>query len=96
MIFHHNTVTTETSAGSSANSHWRNNLMLGQDTVPAAPGATATARKRFATLADYSKATGQDQHSVTLDYDVFVNVPKLDRDPRTVQRCTSSRTSTSA
>ena len=86
MIFHHNTVTTETSAGSSANSHWRNNLMLGQDTAPAAPGATATARKGFATLADYSKATGQDQHSVTLDYDVFVNVPKLDRDPRTVQR----------
>ena len=58
----------------------------GQDTAPAAPGATATARKEFATLADYSKATGQDQHSVTLDYDVFVNVPKLDRDPRTVQR----------
>ena len=29
---------------------------------------------------------GQDQNSVTLDYDVFVNVPKLDRDPKTVQR----------
>jgi hypothetical protein len=40
----------------------------------------------FATLADYTKATGQDQHSVLLDYDVFVNVPQLDRDPKTVQR----------
>ena len=125
VIFYHNTVTTETSAGSSANSHWRNNLMLGQSTVPAifavntltgysssdyngfrlnpgaplsfhwnvgppaasaAPGATPAPRPGFATLADYAKGTGQDQHSVTLDYDVFVNVPKLDRDPKTVQR----------
>ena len=35
VIFYHNTVTTETSAGSSANAHWRNNLMLGQGTTPA-------------------------------------------------------------
>jgi hypothetical protein len=28
----------------------------------------------------------KDQDSVTVDYDVFVNVPKLDRDPKTVQR----------
>jgi hypothetical protein len=125
VMFYHNTVTTETSAGSAANSHWRNNLMLGQDTAPAifsvntltsysssdyngfrpnpnaavsfqwnvgpiappvAPGAAAAARPGFASLADYTKATGQDQHSLTLDYDVFVNVPKLDRDPQTVQR----------
>jgi hypothetical protein len=120
VIFYHNTVTTETTAGSSANAHWRNNLMLGQGTTPAifsvntstsysssdyngfrpnpgaavsfqwnvgrapAPGAAATGG--FASLAEYAKASGQDQHSVTLDYDVFVNVPKLDRDPRTVQR----------
>ena len=32
----------------------------------------------FATLAEYSKATGQDQHSVQVDYDIFVNVPALD------------------
>ena len=31
VIFYHNTVTTETAA-TSANSHWRNNLMLGQGT----------------------------------------------------------------
>ena len=126
VIFYHNTVTTETSAGSSANSHWRNNLMLGQDTAPpifsvntltsysssdyngfrpnpgaalsfhwnvglappapAGAGRNRAARPGFATLAEYAKATRQDQNSITLDYDVFVNVPKLDRDPKTVQR----------
>jgi hypothetical protein len=50
---------------------------------PPAPGA---AESGFATLADYVKATRQDQHSVTLEYDVFVNVPPLTRDPKTVQR----------
>ena len=120
VLFYHNTVTTETSAGSSANAHWRNNLMLGQGTAPAifsvntstaysssdyngfrpnpgeavafrwhvgpppAPGAPAA--PGFSTLAAYAAATRQDQHSLTLDYDVFVNVPKLDRDPKTVQR----------
>jgi len=124
VLFYHNTVTTETSAASSANAHWRNNLMLGQDTAPAvfsvstntaysssdyngfrlnpgadvsfrwnvtagaapAPGATPPAAPGFATLADYARASGQDRHSVTVDYDVFVNVPKLDRNPKTVQR----------
>lgn len=43
--------------------------------------------QKFPTLQAYSQATGQDQHSVLLDYDVFVNVPKLDRnDLKTVQR----------
>ena len=121
VIFYHNTVTTETAAGSSANSHWRNNLMLGQSTAPAIfsvttstsysssdyngfrpnPGAAVSFQWNvgpppaagrggrgagFATLAEYVKATRQDQNSVMLDYDVFVNVPKLDRDPKTVQR----------
>lgn len=128
VIFYHNTVTTETSAGSSANSHWRNNLMLGQDNAPpifsvntstsysssdyngfrpnpgaavsfrwnvapfapprpgAAPATAGSTPPGFATLADYVKAAGQDRNSVTLDYDVFVKVPKLDRDPKTVQR----------
>ena len=35
-------------------------------------------QREFATLADYSKGTGQDQHSVLVDYDVFVKVPRLD------------------
>jgi len=51
---------------------------------PAAAGAPAP--PGYTTLEDYTKATGQDQHSTTLDYDVFVNVTKLDRDPKTVQR----------
>lgn len=124
VLFYHNTVTTETSAASSANAHWRNNLMLGQDTAPAifsvntstaysssdyngfrpnagadvsfrwnvvagpapAPGVAPPTAPGFATLTDYTRATGQDQHSVAVDYDVFVRVPKLDRDPKTVQR----------
>src|ERR1700751_3750140 len=44
-----------------------------------APGANRTVEvRRFATLAEYSRATHQDQHSVMVDYDIFVNVPKLD------------------
>ena len=54
--------------------------------APGAETASGAGRPGFATLADYSKATSQDLHSITLDYDVFVNVPKLDRDPKTVQR----------
>ena len=33
--------------------------------------------RRFHTLAEYSKATGQDSHSVLLDYDIFEKVPAL-------------------
>jgi hypothetical protein len=52
--------------------------------VPA-PDPTLEARP-FASLAEYSRATQQDQHSVTLDYDVFVNVPRLDaKDKQKVQ-----------
>src|SRR5437660_2207203 len=42
--------------------------------------------RRFPTLAEYSKATHQDEHSVILDYDTFVNVPRLDaKDLKKVQ-----------
>jgi hypothetical protein len=34
--------------------------------------------RRFATLDEFSRATHQDEHSVTVDYDIFVNVPRLD------------------
>jgi hypothetical protein len=128
VLFYNNTILTETSAGSSANVHWRNNLMLGENSAPAifsvntntnysssdyngfrpnsgaefsfqwnSPpfaiqadysglllsgpgprGASPIETRRFATLAEYSRATRQDQHSVTVDYDIFVNVPKLD------------------
>jgi hypothetical protein len=137
VLFYNNTILTETAAGSSANVHWRNNLMLGENSSPAIfsvntntnysssdyngfrvnPGAaysfqwtsppwgvradytallavpgrggvSATLEtRRFATLAEYSQATKQDVHSVTVDYDIFVNVPGLDaQDLKKVQR----------
>jgi hypothetical protein len=120
-IFYNNTILAETAAAGSSNTHWRNNLMLGENAAPAIlsvttftsytssdyngfrqnPGVeasfqwTAPARgvvadypgpghmptletRRFATLAEYSQATGQDRHSVLVDYDIFMNVPRLD------------------
>jgi hypothetical protein len=52
------------------------------------PGHEAALQARsFATLAEYSAATGQDRNSLTVDYDIFVNVPRLDaQDAATVQR----------
>src|SRR5436853_3887802 len=35
VLFYNNTILTETSAGSSANVHWRNNLILGENSAPA-------------------------------------------------------------
>jgi hypothetical protein len=37
----------------------------------------------FPTLVEYSSATKQDQHSVLVDYDIFVKVPRLDAQDRT-------------
>jgi hypothetical protein len=53
-----------------------------------APGHTPNLETRtFATLAEYSQATGQDTHSVLVDYDIFVNVPRLDaQDTQSVQK----------
>ena len=43
--------------------------------------------RQFQTLADYARATGQDRHSVLVDYDVFVKVPPLNaQDRATVQK----------
>ncbi len=136
VLFYNNTILTETSAGSSANAHWRNNLMLGENSAPAIfsvntntnysssdyngfrpnPGAPFSFQwnsppwgvaadysglladparrgpnplqtRQFATLAEYSRATHQDVHSVEVDYDVFMNVPRLDaKDLKSVQR----------
>jgi hypothetical protein len=134
VLFYNNTILTETTAGSSANVHWRNNLMLGENSAPpifsvntntnysssdyngfrlnpkaefsfqwnsppfqiptdytgllaGGPGANkALVARKFATLAEFSKTTRQDQHSVIVDYDVFVNVPPLDaQDMKKVQ-----------
>jgi hypothetical protein len=53
-----------------------------------APGRTASLETRqFGTLAEYSRVTGQDRHSVPVDYDIFIRVPRLDaRDATAVQR----------
>jgi hypothetical protein len=141
VLFYNNTILTETTAASSGNVHWRNNLMLGENSAPAIlnvntttnwsssdyngfrpnPGAkvsflwnsppSSTAAdysvlrqaprgrgtdsvavpglemRSFGSLDEYSKATQQDRHSLTLDYDIFVNVPRLDaKDAKNVQR----------
>ena len=135
VLFYNNTILSETAAAATSNSHWRNNLMLGENAAPSIfavttftnytssdyngfrvnPGATPafqwnspppnvvadftgpgqTARletRAFATLAEYSAATGQDRNSVLVDYDVFMNVPRLDaRDASAVQRLYDAR-----
>ena len=135
VVFYNNTILSETT-GTMSNTHWRNNLILGQNAPPdfrrlrsnlfgittftnytssdyngfgaapdtampfrwesppldvaadfRAPGhAPALELREFATLEEYSAATGQDRNSVEVGYDVFVNVPALDaRDVSTLQ-----------
>src|SRR4051812_7646532 len=59
----------------------------GEPAAGAGRGGPAAGNRRletraFATLADYSAATKQDQHSVAVDYDIFTNVPRLDAQER--------------
>jgi hypothetical protein len=120
VIFYNNTILSETT-GNPQNTHWRNNLMLGQNSTPMIfsvttntnytssdyngfrpnPGAAMSFRwssppftvamapsgpglqpnleaRDFATLEQYSQATGQDRHSILVDYDIFMNVRRLD------------------
>ncbi len=42
--------------------------------------------RRFKTLKEYSETTGEDRHSVLVDYDVFVNVKAPGPDPRTLYK----------
>ena len=145
VLFYNNTILTETSAGSSANVHWRNNLMLGENSAPAIfsvntntnysssdyngfrpnPGAafrssgtrregrarrtTAACCRRWAWWPwRRTRAAGaavsdpcriQPRHPSgpaqrRCDYDVFVNVPRLDgKDLKTVQRSTRRKIS---
>ena len=130
VLFYNNTILSETVAAGTSNTHWRNNLILGENALPAIfnvttftqytssdyngfrPNANAEASFRwnaprrgvvadynrlghmaeleareFATLEQFAAATGQDRNSVLVDYDVFVNVPKLDaQDAETVQK----------
>ncbi|MGB4248184.1 MAG: hypothetical protein WBJ75_10735, partial [Pseudohongiellaceae bacterium] len=132
VLYYNNTIFTESVTGSSANLHWRNNVILGQNYVPAIfnvttntgystsdyngfrpnPGAEfsfhwnapegamtlidgveeTAPRRAFATLEEYSAATGQDRNSILVDYDDFVNVPALDaQDLTRVQRVYDGR-----
>jgi hypothetical protein len=120
VIFYNNTILSETS-GNPQNTHWRNNLMLGQNSNPTIfsittntnytssdyngfrpnPGAPVSFRwnsppsgvamdtlgpgrqprletREFASLSQYSTATGQDRNSILVDYDIFMNVRRLD------------------
>jgi hypothetical protein len=130
VLFYNNTILSETLAAGASNTHWRNNLILGENALPAIfnvttftqytssdyngfrpnPNAETSFRwnapprgvvadynrlghmaeleaREFATLEQFAAATGQDRNSVLVDYDVFVNVPKLDaQDAETVQK----------
>jgi len=130
VLFYHNTILAETAAAATSNTHWRNNLILGENSAPAifsvnsftgytssdyngfrpnpgsevafqwaAPKAPATVdyahkdhavtldTRRFRDLDEYRRATGQDAHSVLVDYDVFTNVRRLDaHDAASVQK----------
>jgi hypothetical protein len=156
VLLYNNTILSETQANGTSNTHWRNNLILGQNAAPAIfnvntytnytssdyngfrpnPGAAVSfgwssppltvpadysaltagrgggappargeagipparggrggggaasglQQRQFPTLAAYSEATNQDRNSVLVDYDIFVNVRKLDaQDRSTVQ-----------
>jgi hypothetical protein len=43
-------------------------------------------RRRFRTLREYSDATGQDRHSVLVDFDIFEKVAAPGPDPRTLYK----------
>ena len=40
--------------------------------------------RQFNTLAEYSQATGQDEHSILVNYDIFWNVAPPDTNNRTI------------
>ena len=129
VLFYNNTILSETTAGSASNVHWRNNLIMGENSTPAVftintltnysssdyngfrpnpgapfsfawnspptgvaadfsgaqtPGSAKIETRQFATLPEFAKATGHDEHSVVLDYDTFVNVPRLDAQTRSI------------
>jgi hypothetical protein len=48
--------------------------------------ADARERRRFKTLKEFGDATGQDTHSVLVDFDVFVKVSPPGPDPRTLYK----------
>jgi hypothetical protein len=62
------------------------NILVDYSTLTSRTGSALVSR-RFATLDEYGRATHQDQHSIGVDYDIFVNVPRLDaQDANRVQK----------
>jgi len=55
---------------------------IGADYSALTPNAPRLPARQFASLAEYSAATRQDTHSILVDYDLFVNVPRLDAQDR--------------
>jgi hypothetical protein len=80
VLVDYSSLLKETGAGGEEGGGGRNGAQAGRQ-----PDKSMEVR-RYKTLAEYSAATHQDQHSVAVDYDVFVNVPKLEKDPKTVQK----------
>lgn len=56
----------------------------GADYSALTPNGARLPVRQFGSLAEYSAATSQDRHSVVVDYDIFMNVPKLDAQRRDV------------
>ena len=55
--------------------------------APAERDGVSLQTRRFQTLAEYARVSGQDRHSVLVDYDMFVKVPRLSaQDRATVQK----------
>jgi hypothetical protein len=141
ILFYNNTLFGEVSGGTTSNTHFRNNLILAQNSItgfggagdamsPAVFGFTTYTNytssdyngfspntgaayafqwnspawntpadyagrghnaqietRRYKTLEEYQKATGQDAHSLLVNYEAFMNVPRLDgHDSHTVQK----------
>ena len=61
-------------------------LMRGRGAGPA-PAPSSLETRQYKTLEEYSRDAHQDEHSILVDYDVFMNVPRLDaQDVATVQK----------
>ena len=59
VLFYNNTILTETSAGSSANVHWRNNLMLGENPLRRSSASTPTPTTARRTTTDFAPIPGR-------------------------------------
>jgi len=75
VLFYNNTMLSETQAAATSNTHWRNNLFLGENTQPVLFGVNTFTS--YTSSEPPSHRTGSPERAV--DYDIFVKVPKLDR-----------------